>query len=134
MVILRIIRWQVFCRKCLTLSRFIELVGFPGGAVVKTLPISAGDTRDVGLIPGMGGSSGVGHGNLLQYSCLENSRDSGRLEGCSIWGHIQLSDWACAPSVVNIIHFHGSIHHPFCEVLSGIETKYPDLPYHLAIW
>ena len=77
MVILHIIRWQVFCRECLNLSCFFELVGFPGGAVVKNLPTNTGDTRDVGLIPGMGRSSGGGNGNLLQYSCLENSMDSG---------------------------------------------------------
>ena len=77
MVILHVIRWQVFCRECLNLSCFIELVGFPSGAVVKNLPTNAGDTRDRGLIPGMGRSSGGGSGNLLQYSCLENSMDSG---------------------------------------------------------
>ena len=41
--------------------------------VVKNLPDNAGDVRDVGLIPGCGRSSGVGNGNPLQYSCLENS-------------------------------------------------------------
>ena len=30
------------------------------------------DVRDTGLIPGLGGSPGAGHDNLLQYSCLEN--------------------------------------------------------------
>ena len=40
--------------------------------VVKNLLANAGDVRDVGLIPGSGGSSGVGNGNPLQYSCLEN--------------------------------------------------------------
>ena len=43
-----------------------------GGAVVKNPPTNAGDTRDVGLITGLGRSPGVGNGNLLQYSCLEN--------------------------------------------------------------
>ena len=33
--------------------------------------------RDVGLIPGLESSSGGGHGNLLQYSCLENPTDRG---------------------------------------------------------
>ena len=37
--------------------------------MVKNLPVSAGDT---GLIPGWGRSPGVGNGNPLQYSCLEN--------------------------------------------------------------
>ena len=35
----------------------------------------AGDTRDMGWIPRLGRSPGVGNGNLLQYSCLENSMD-----------------------------------------------------------
>ena len=45
--------------------------------MVKNLPASAGDARDVGLIPGLGRSPGVGNGNPLQYSCLENSMDRG---------------------------------------------------------
>ena len=49
----------------------------PGGAVVKNLPASAGDTRDMGLILESGRSSGEGNGNKLQYSCLENSMDRG---------------------------------------------------------
>ena len=49
--------------------------GFPGGSVVKNPP--AGDARDVGSIPGLGRALGVGNGNPLQYSCLENSMDRG---------------------------------------------------------
>ena len=45
--------------------------------VVKNPPATAGDTRDAGLIPGLGRSSGEKNGNLLQYSCLENSMDRG---------------------------------------------------------
>ena len=45
-----------------------------GGKVVKNLPASAGDARDVGLIPGSGRSPGGGNGNPLQYSCLGNDR------------------------------------------------------------
>ena len=52
-------------------------MGFPGGAVVKNPPLNAGDIRDVGLIPGWGRSPGGGHGNPLQYSCLENPQDGG---------------------------------------------------------
>ena len=51
--------------------------GFPGGVVVKNPPANAGDARDVGLIPGSGRSPGGGNGNLLQYSCLQNSIDRG---------------------------------------------------------
>ena len=36
---------------------------------------SAGDVRDLGSVPGLGRPSGGGHGNLLQYSCLENAME-----------------------------------------------------------
>ena len=43
--------------------------------MVKNLPASAGDTRDMGSISGSRRSTEVGNGNPLQYSCLENSID-----------------------------------------------------------
>ena len=52
-------------------------INFPGGLVVKGLPANAGDTRDVGLIPGLERSPWEGHGNLFQYSFLENPMDRG---------------------------------------------------------
>ena len=45
--------------------------------MVKNLPASAGDIRDLGLIPGLGRSPGEGNGNPLQYSFLENPVDRG---------------------------------------------------------
>ena len=45
--------------------------------VVKNLPANAGDRRDASSIPGSGRSPGGGHGNSLQYSCLENPTDRG---------------------------------------------------------
>ena len=45
--------------------------------VIKNLPANAGDIRDVGSIPGSGRSPAGGHGNPLQYSCLENPMDRG---------------------------------------------------------
>ena len=45
--------------------------------MVKNLPANTGDIRYVGLIPGLGRSPGGGHGNPLQYSCLQNSMDGG---------------------------------------------------------
>ena len=45
--------------------------------VVKNLPANAGDIRDMGLIPGLGKSPGVGNVTLFQYSCLENSMNRG---------------------------------------------------------
>ena len=40
--------------------------------MIKNPSANAGDVRDAGLIPGSGGSPGGGHGNPLQYSCLES--------------------------------------------------------------
>ena len=48
--------------------------GFPGSSVVKILPANVGDA---GSISGLGRSPGGGHGNPLQYSCLENSMSKG---------------------------------------------------------
>ena len=59
------------------LSNWTELMGFPGGTVVKNLPVIAGAARDACSIPGSGRSPGERNGNLHQYSCLENSRDRG---------------------------------------------------------
>ena len=56
--------------------------------VIKNLPANAGDRRDVGLIPGSGRSPGRGHGNPLQYSCLENP-------------HGQRSLWAMVHGMAN---------------------------------
>ena len=49
-------------------------MGFPGGSVVKNLYANAGD---MGLISGLGRSSGEGSGNPFQYSCLGNPMDRG---------------------------------------------------------
>ena len=45
--------------------------------MVKNTSATAGDLRDVGLIPELGRSPGGGHENPLQYSCLENPMDRG---------------------------------------------------------
>ena len=52
-------------------------MGFLGGSVVKKLPANAGDKGDSSCILGSETSPGVGNGNSLQYSCLENSMDRG---------------------------------------------------------
>ena len=60
--------------------------------MVKNLPANAGDVRDVGSIPGLGRSPGGGHGNPLQYSCLENPMDRG-----AWWAtvHGVAKSWCC---------------------------------------
>ena len=45
--------------------------------VVKNLPANTGDKEDLGLISGLGRFPGGGHGNPLQYSCLDNPIDRG---------------------------------------------------------
>ena len=70
-------------------SQVTNILGFVGHLVsvtviasqvalaVKNPPANAEDVRDAGLIPGSGKSPGGGHGNPLQYSCLENFLDRG---------------------------------------------------------
>ena len=57
---------------------------------VKNPPANAGDVREVGSIPGSGRSPGGGHGNPLQYSCLENLLEQRSLAGYNPWGHKEL--------------------------------------------
>ena len=45
--------------------------------MVKNPPANVEDMRDAGSIPGLGRSPGEGHGNLPQYTCLENPMDRG---------------------------------------------------------
>ena len=55
--------------------------------MVKNLPANMGNMRDEGSIPGWGIFSRGGHGNLLQYSCLENPHGQRSLVGYSPWDH-----------------------------------------------
>ena len=68
-----------FCVNCVDFLVFIARQqcseGFTGGAVVKNPQANAGDTGDLGSIPGLGRSSGVGNGNPLQFCCPENPMD-----------------------------------------------------------
>ena len=58
-------------------------MGFPGGSDSKECACNVGD---LGLIPGWGRSPGRGHGNPLQYSCLENPHGWRSQVGYSPWG------------------------------------------------
>ena len=53
---------------------YIYIYHVPGGSVVKNPPANARDTRDADLISRLGRFPGIGNGNLLQYSWLENPR------------------------------------------------------------
>ena len=61
-------------------------MGFPGVLAVKNLPANAREIRDVGSVPGSGRSPAGGHGNPLQYSCLENPMVKRSLVGYSPQG------------------------------------------------
>ena len=52
-------------------------MGFPGGSVGKESAYKAGNTGDLGSIPGLGRFPGGGHSNPLQDSCLENPMGRG---------------------------------------------------------
>ena len=71
-------------------------VGFPGSSAVKNLPA----TGDLGSVPGSGRSPGGGHGNPLQYSCLENPVDRGAWQDQSIGSQRVGHDWS------NLAHTH----------------------------
>ena len=94
---------ESFMTERLTLSflRWVRFsTGFPGGTVVKNLPVSAVGSGDLDLIPGLGGSLS----NQLQYSCLENSMDRGAWWAIA-HGVIKSGTWLsdsqthCVPSV-----------------------------------
>ena len=59
-------------------------LGFSGGSDGKESTCNA---EDLGLITGLGKSPGEGHGNPLQYPCLENPHEQRSLVGYSTWGH-----------------------------------------------
>ena len=73
--------------------------------VVKNLPGNAGDTRDEGPIPGLGRSPGGGHGNPLQYSCLENSMGRGAWEATV---HGVAKSWTRLSDFTFTFRFHAS--------------------------
>ena len=67
-------RWEILLQCSIIVTGLCSMY-YPGGAVVKNPPASAGDLRDGCSIPGSGRFSGVGNGIPLQYSCLENLMD-----------------------------------------------------------
>ena len=63
------------------------LLGVPGGASSNEPACQCGRHKDVGSIPGSGRSSGGGHGNQVQYSCLKNPMDRG----------VRILEWVAIP-------------------------------------
>ena len=89
------------------------------------------NAEDVDLIPGWGRSPGVGNGNLLQHSCLENSMDSGDWRA-AIRGVTKSqrwpSDWARVPlyctHCLSLRNAHSDILFPFF-CLVDFSTQFP---------
>ena len=69
-------------------TQLSSLQSFPGGAGGEELTCQC--RRQAGSIPGLGGSPGEGHGNPLQYSCLENPMDRGAWRATVRGGHKEL--------------------------------------------
>jgi len=67
-------------------------MSFPCGSVDKESACCIGDTRDLSLTTGLGRSPEGGHGNPLQYSCLENPKDRGAWQA-TVHGVTQSWTW-----------------------------------------
>ena len=75
---LNTILWVFMCLNFIELESYCAYFwAFQVVLEVKNSPAKAGDIRDTGSIPGLGWFPGGGHGNPLQYSCLENPMDRG---------------------------------------------------------
>ena len=106
--------------------------------VVKNPPANVEEVRVEGSNPGSGRSSGEGHGNPLQYSCLENPTDRGAWWAtvhrglqwtlCSPWGCKELYTTECVHTYVPSSKV-GSATVPIAQVgkLSFGETQWPNL-------
>ena len=78
-----------------SLWRTMNVLRFPGGAGDKEPTCQCRlDVRDTGSSPGLGRSLGGGHGNPLQYSCLENPRDRGAWWAAVLGSHRVGQDWS----------------------------------------
>ena len=96
---------------------------FQVALVVKNLSANAGDLRDVGLILGSGRCPGGGHGNPLQYSCLENPMDRGAWLAM-VLGFIKSQTWLKQLST----HVHGFLSYRIVLFCSSKDNTEPSCP------
>ena len=87
--------------------------GFPGGSDGKESACNAGD---LGSIPGSGRPPGGGHGNPLQYACLENPMDRGALR---VPVHAVAKSWTRLSSTAQHSTFYTKAHRSFTP---GLES------------
>ena len=80
--------------------------------MVENPPANAGDTGHAGLIPESGRFPGGGHGNSLQYSCLESPKNRGA------W-------WAAVPGIANSRTRLSDLAHVLC--VGGGLQRFPSL-------
>ena len=88
--------------------------------MVKNLAVNAGDTRQVGSIPGLGSSPREENGSPLQYSCLKNPMDRGAwwVKVCGVTEsdtteitHVHTHTHTPIDTYIHTTHMHSSIHH-----------------------
>ena len=101
--------------------------------VGKNLPANAGDLREAGLISGLGRSTGGGHGNPLQYSCLENPMDRGAWHAMVLW---VAQSWTQLKQLCMTAPIYLSMRHIFsvqfsCSIVSNI--SWPQGPQHTSL-
>ena len=102
------------------------------GSMGKESACNAGVTGDLGSVPGLGRSPGGGHGNLLQYSCLENPQDRS-LAGCKSTGLQRVvCDWAMKHACSGWSFAKGSSTSPV--TLHCIHSLFPPLSPHQPIF
>ena len=108
--------------------------------VVKNPPVNAEDKRDVNSIPGLGRSPGKGHGNPLQFSCLENPMDRGAWQGSASTGSQRVGhDWldlACTHNKPNLpIFFPPRLPFDIANAVMGIyfRVELPKLSHFLVL-
>ena len=126
--------WQVGLSIQALLDSLV-IVGFPGGLDGKESTCSVGDR---GLIPGLGRSPGEGHGNPLQYSCLENLHGQKSLVGCSLGGHKESDTERLSTKQYPFVHMchiffiHSSLggHLGFFHVLAIVNSAAMNIGVH----
>ena len=95
---------------------------------VKNPPANAGNMKDMGLIPGSGRSPGGGHGNPLQYSCLENPHGQRHLMGYSPLGHKE------SDTTKRLTHAHAHTRNPQSPALKTRRKSRQERGWRVFPW
>ena len=91
--------------------------------VIKNPPANSGDKRNAGLIPGWGWSPGGGHGNPLQYSCLENPMDRGAWQIQSMGSQRDGHNWSDLAHINTNILYKWDIFIAIKSISFSVETQ-----------